>query len=124
MGVILYEMLSGKLPFTGPSPIAAMNDRLLNHPVPPSVADPTISPQLQEVIYRALERDPKNRYPTAHEFLHDLEHLDRVGAADREEIKNWQRRKSHMSRKILYYGALALLPVAVLLLMMLLAHRP
>ena len=34
MGVILYEMLSGKLPFSGPTPLAAMNDRLLNHPVP------------------------------------------------------------------------------------------
>jgi serine/threonine-protein kinase len=123
IGVILYEMLSGKLPFTGPSPIAAMNDRLLNHPIPPSVADPTISPQLQEVLYRALERDPKNRYPTAHEFLNDLEHLDQVGVADREELKNWQRRKSHFWSKFLYYGALALVPVAVLLVMMLLAHR-
>ena len=54
MGVILYEMLTGKLPFSGPSPLAAMNDRLLNHPLPPSVADPSISPQLQEIIYRAL----------------------------------------------------------------------
>src|SRR5208282_718979 len=32
MGVILYEMLTGKLPFSGPTPLAAMNDRLLNHP--------------------------------------------------------------------------------------------
>jgi serine/threonine-protein kinase len=116
-------MLSGKLPFTGPSPIAAMNDRLLNHPMPPSVADPSISPQLQEVLYRALERDPKNRYPTAHEFIHDLQHLDEVGVEDREELRNWERRKSHLSRKILYYGALALVPVAILLLMILIAHR-
>ena len=123
MGVILYEMLTGKLPFTGPSPIAAMNDRLLNHPIPPTVADPTISLQLQEVIYRALERDPKNRYATAHEFLHDLEHLDQIGVEDRQELKNWQRRKSHLPRKILYYAGLAMIPVVVLLVMMLLAHR-
>ena len=122
MGVILYEMLTGKLPFTGPSPIAAMNDRLLNPPIPPTVADPTISPQLQEVIYRALERDPRNRYATAHEFLHDLTHLDQVGVADREELKNWQRRKSHLTRKILYYAGLAMIPVVVLLVMMLIAH--
>jgi serine/threonine-protein kinase len=84
IGVILYEMLTGKLPFSGPTPIAAMNDRLLNHPLPPSIADSTVSPQMQEVIYRALERDPKNRYPNAHAFLHDLQHLDSVGVEDRE----------------------------------------
>ncbi len=123
MGVILYEMLSGKLPFTGPSPLAAMNDRLLNHPMPPSVANPSISPQLQEVLYRALERDPKNRYPHARDFEHDLEHLDQVGAEDREELRNWQKRKSQLSRKILYYGALAMIPVAVLLLMVLISRH-
>jgi serine/threonine protein kinase len=123
MGVILYEMLSGKVPFSGPSPLAAMNDRLLNHPLPPSVADPSISPQLQEVLYRALERDPKNRYAKAHEFAWDLEHLDQVGVEDRVELRDWQKRKSQLSRKILYYGALALLPVAVLLMMILLAHH-
>ena len=63
MGVMLYEMLTGKLPFSGPTPVAAMNDRLLNHPIPPSVANPAVSPQLQEVIYRALERDPKTDTP-------------------------------------------------------------
>jgi serine/threonine-protein kinase len=124
MGVILYEMLSGKVPFSGPSPLAAMNDRLLNHPLPPTVADPSITPQLQEVLYRALERDPKNRYTTAHEFAWDLEHLDQVGVEDRAELRNWQKRKSQLSRKIIYYGGLALLPVLVLLLMILLArHR-
>ncbi|HZL49385.1 MAG TPA: serine/threonine-protein kinase [Terracidiphilus sp.] len=123
MGVILYEMLSGRLPFSGPSPMAAMNDRLLNHPMPPSVADPSISPQLQEVLYRALERDPRNRYATAHEFVHDLQHLDQVGVEDRDELRNWQRRKSHLSRRILYYGALAMIPVVILLLMVLISRR-
>jgi serine/threonine-protein kinase len=122
-GVILYEMLSGKLPFTGPSPMAAMNDRLLNHPLPPSIAEPSISPQLQEVLYRALERDPRNRYAKASEFKHDLEHLDQVGVEDRIELRDWQKRKSHLSRKILYYTGLALIPVVVLLVMILLAHH-
>jgi serine/threonine-protein kinase len=123
MGVILYEMLSGKLPFHGPSPLAAMNDRLLNHPVPPSVADPSISPQLQEVIYRALEREPKNRYPKAHDFAWDLAHLDQIGVEDRVELRDWQIRKSDLSRRIFYYAALALIPVVILLLMILVAHH-
>jgi len=123
MGVILYEMLTGKLPFSGPSPMAAMNDRLLNHPLPPSVADPSISPELQEILYRALERDPKNRYATAQEFIRDLEHPDQVGVEERPELLNWQKRKSQLSRKILYYAGLALIPVVILLIMILIARH-
>ena len=118
-GVILYEMLTGKLPFTGPTPMEVMNDRLLNHPTPPSVADPSISPQLQEVLYRALERDPANRYAKAREF----QNLDQVGIEDRPELRDWQVRKSHLSRKVIYYVALALIPVVLLLVMVLVAHH-
>jgi serine/threonine protein kinase len=123
IGVILYEMLTGKLPFHGPNPLAAMNDRLLNHPTPPRVADPSVTPQMQEILYRALERDPKNRYARAEEFLHDLEHPEQVGVEDRDEIRNWQNRKSPLVRRILYYGALALIPVVILLLMVLIARH-
>jgi serine/threonine-protein kinase len=124
MGVILYEMLTGRLPFSGSSPLEIMNDRLLNYPVPPTVAEPTISPRLQEVLYRALERDPQNRYARASEFAHDLQHLDSVGVEDRVELRDWKKRKSHTSRQVLYYGGLALIPVVILLLMILVArHR-
>jgi serine/threonine protein kinase len=124
VGVMLYEMLSGKTPFSGPSPLAVMNDRLINHPMPPREAEPSITPQLQEVLYRALERDPKNRYPSAHSFAQDLEHLDQVGIAERTELANWTQRRSVQSRKFLYYGALALIPFVLFLVMMLLArHR-
>jgi eukaryotic-like serine/threonine-protein kinase len=124
MGIILYEMLTSRLPFSGSSPMEAMNDRLLNHPLPPTIADPSVSPQLQEVLYRALERDPQNRYARASEFAHDLQHLSEVGIEDRVELREWNKRKSHKSRQVIYYGALALIPVVILLLMVLVArHR-
>ncbi len=124
LGVILYEMLTGRQPFTGSSPMEVMNDRLLNYPMPPTVAEPAISPQLQEVLYRALERNPQNRYARARDFAQDLQHLDQVGVEDRPELREWRNRKSHLPRKILYYSALALIPVVILLLMVLVArHR-
>ena len=64
LGVMLYEMLTGKMPFQGTEPY----DRLMNYPIPPREIDPAISPQLQEVIYRALEREPQNRYASAHDL--------------------------------------------------------
>jgi serine/threonine-protein kinase len=122
LGIILYEMLVGKTPFTGQSPLAVMNDRLINHPPPPMVAEPSITPQMQEVIYRAIEREPQNRYPTAHAFAWDLENLDQVGIADRSELTYWKR-PTAAPRNILIYALLAMLPVVLFLLMLLLSRK-
>jgi serine/threonine protein kinase len=123
LGIMFYEMLTGKVPFTGPNPFVIMNERLLNNPIPPREANPEISPELQEIIYRALERDPSKRYPNAHEFALDLEHPEKVGVADRAEIKNWKQRRSPVVRRILFYIMLALIPVVVFGLMLLIAGR-
>ncbi len=117
LGVMLYEMLTGRVPFQGPNPFAIMNDRLLNNPVPPRELNPEISPQLQEIIYRALERDPKKRYASAHEFAWDLEHQDQVGVADRPELRDWRQRRSPWLKKILFYIMLALIPIVIFALM-------
>ena len=113
LGVMFYEMLTGKVPFQGPNAFAIMNDRLLNNPIPPREIDPTISPELQEIIYRALERDPKNRYATAREFQHDLEHPDQVGVADRPELRDWKQRRAAWPRRLAFYAMLALIPVVI-----------
>jgi serine/threonine-protein kinase len=123
MGVMLYEMLTGKVPFTGPNAFVIMNDRLLNNPVPPREIDPTISPQLQEVIYRALERDPATRYARAREFAWDLEHLDQVGVAERRELRDWKRRRSPWPRRILFYFVLVMIPVVVFGLLLYVARH-
>lgn len=119
MGVILYEMITGQLPFTGSTTVEVMKARMHSDPIPPSVAAPSVSPQLQEVIYRALEKDPKNRYARARDFAHDLLHLDRVGIEDRPELRNWKKQKVHMPRAISLYLLLLLVPIAILLAMVL-----
>jgi serine/threonine-protein kinase len=124
LGVILYEMLTGKAPFQGPNAFAIMNDRLLNYPVPPREIDPAVSPQLQEIIYRALERDPRNRYASAREFAWDLQHQDQVGMSERVELRNWKARRVPWTRRILSYAGLILIPVVVFgLLLMVAAHQ-
>jgi len=123
MGVILYEMLTGKVPFSGENAFLIMNDRLLNNPVPPREIDPSITTQLQEIIYRALERDPKNRYATARDFASDLEHQDKVGAALRPELQNWKDRRRPRSRQIVLYVGLALIPVVIFWLLLYVARH-
>ena len=114
MGIMLYEMLTGTVPFKGPNPFAVMNDRLSNYPVPPREVNSDITPQLQEIIYRAIERDPVNCYAHASEMKWDLEHQADVGiASDRLELHEWKVRKTSWHKKILFYAMLALIPIAI-----------
>ena len=122
LGVILYEMLTGAVPFSGPNGFAVMNDRLLNQPRPPSLIEPSITPQMQEIIYRAMEREPRNRYPSARGFAYDLAHQDEVGVALRPHTVHWQKRRSPQRRQTLIYIGLGLLPLLVFGLLLLVAH--
>jgi len=123
LGAMLYEMLTGKVPFSGENAFLIMNDRLLNNPVPPREIDPAITPQLQEIIYRALERDPKNRYSTAHDFAWDLEHQEEVGVAERPELHNWKERRTPWPKTILFYLALVLIPIVIFGLLLYVARH-
>jgi serine/threonine-protein kinase len=124
LGIMLYEMLTGRVPFSGPNPFAVMNDRLLNQPVPPRQLNPDLTPQMQEILYRALERDPIHRYATAHDFAYDLQHQETVGLAPRAAEANWQKRQSPTLRRILFYAGVALLPIVIFLLLYLVSRHP
>ena len=123
LGVILYEMLTGKVPFSGDNPFAIMNDRLLNNPIPPREVDPSVTPQMQEIIYRALEREPTNRYASAREFAHDLSHQNEIGVEERPELNDWKRRKTPWIRNVLFYVAMAAIPIVVFGMMLFVARH-
>jgi eukaryotic-like serine/threonine-protein kinase len=95
-----------------------MNDRLVNNPIPPRELDPEISPELQEVVYRALRRDPAGRYATAGEFAWDLEHPDEVEVSDRPELREWDWRKRPLVKSVLFYVGLALIPLVIFALLL------
>jgi serine/threonine protein kinase len=118
LGIMLYELLTGRIPFRGSNPLAVMNDRLVNNPVPPREIDPSICPELQEVIYRALRRDPATRYASASEFAWDLEHLNEVSPADRPELRDWSWRRRPLIKTISIYLGLALIPILVFALLL------
>ncbi len=119
IGFMLYEMALGQPPFPGPK----IDDRLTTYPVPPRELDPEISQQLQEVMYRALERDPRKRYATAQEFARDLTHLDQVGVTDRPELREWRKQRTSPVRKLVLYTLLAMIPILIFGLMLYFAKR-
>lgn len=72
LGVMLYTLLTGQLPFQAPTPLEAMLSRLREPPIPPRYFLPSLSPALEAVILRALARDPADRYPTMHAMVDEL----------------------------------------------------
>jgi serine/threonine protein kinase len=124
VGIMLYEMLTGRVPFVGPNPLAVMNERLLNEVKPPRELNPAISPELEEILYRALEREPRHRYATASEMMWDLEHQEQVGVESRgSKPQGAGGKRSPLNRKVLLYAALALVPILLFAFMLLLAKR-
>jgi tRNA A-37 threonylcarbamoyl transferase component Bud32 len=75
LGIVLYQLLTGRLPFEATSPIEMMLQRLHETPIPPRRFNPGITPQLEAVIMRALARDLEARHPTMEALVNDLSRL-------------------------------------------------
>lgn len=73
VGVLLYEMLTGKLPFDADSAVSVAIMQLQNEPIKPSALNPEIPEGLEEITLRAMQKNPAERYSSAAEMLSDIE---------------------------------------------------
>ena len=124
LGAILYEMLTGRLPFEGQNAYAVMNARLAGDPSAPRSHNPALRPEVEEIVLHAMARNPADRYPSAAAFKADLdapEHVHVTGRASRLQAPVAARRAWRIVRIVL----LALLVPVVLffLILFLLTHR-
>jgi len=72
LGVVLYEMLTGRAPFTGESPVAVAMKHVREQPVPPSQYVPDLPPDLERIVLKAMAKDLATRYQSAEELRADL----------------------------------------------------
>jgi serine/threonine-protein kinase len=72
LGVVMYEMVTGKLPFDGDNPVSIAMQHVHEQPVPPRSINPAVPENLEAVILRALAKRPTERYITAQQMLEDL----------------------------------------------------
>ena len=93
LGVILFQMLTGVLPFQSEDPWAAAQLRVTGDPVAPRSINPAMTPEAEEIVLRAMRRRPADRYQTVAEFQADLDAPERVhvtGLSARLRAPKWR----------------------------------
>lgn len=75
LGATLYELVTGRAPFTSEDPLQLIRDQLTSVPMSPAVLDPGLPTSLSEIILRLLEKEPDRRYQSADGLAHDLARL-------------------------------------------------
>jgi len=80
LGIVLYEMVTGQRPFTGNTLLSVLMQHANEVPPPPRSLNPYISPQLQAVILKALEKEPQKRFVRPAEFLQALQQTGNPGS--------------------------------------------
>ncbi len=123
IGVILYEMLTGRLPYENNYLLAHIADRMLKPPTPPRKLEPSITPQMQQIVLRAMDQTPRYRYASAHELAQDLAHMQDVVVDESISSHPSYRTTAAWNKNFLFYIVLAAIPVILFVLMMLTTHR-
>ncbi|MCA8922760.1 MAG: protein kinase [Planctomycetes bacterium] len=96
LGVIMYELATGRLPFVGQTPLELFQRVLHDDPVPPTKFKPQLTKALETVCLKAISKDPAQRYATAAEFAVDVRALLEGGtitAKAEGSLKRWVRQK-------------------------------
>ncbi|MGB9510533.1 MAG: serine/threonine-protein kinase, partial [Candidatus Acidiferrum sp.] len=83
LGVVFYEMLTGEKPFPGQSITTVIYKIVNEEPIPPRQLNPSIHPGLNEIVMRALSKEPETRYQSCREMLDDLRNYRALGGPDR-----------------------------------------
>ena len=105
IGVMLYELATGELPFGAPSSQAGLRQRLWMDPEPPRRRRPDLPAWLQEVILRCLEPAAADRYPSAAHLAFDLTHPDQIQVTARGERLQGSGFRTHFKRWLRAAGA-------------------
>jgi serine/threonine protein kinase/tetratricopeptide (TPR) repeat protein len=119
-GAVLYEMATGKIPFSGPSAGVILGAILHEEPTPPSELNPQVSPGLAAVIRKALEKDRDLRYPSAAEMRTDLQRLKRDTESERYAVASSGTTKfaggvkSQKQRRVIIASAAVLAVAAII----------
>jgi serine/threonine protein kinase/Tfp pilus assembly protein PilF len=82
LGVVLYEMATGRRPFQGASPAALISSVLRDEPAPPTRLNEAYPPRLDRIVARCLEKDPKYRWPSVQSLQWELEQLEAEAGAE------------------------------------------
>ena len=98
IGVMLYELATGELPFGAPTTSGGMRQRLWMTPAPPRKHRADIPPWLQEVILRCLEPEAASRYPSAAHLAFDLSNPEQVLISERGERTERTPLRTHLRR--------------------------
>ena len=92
LGAVLYEMLTGVLPFQNDNCWVTMNNRVSGDPIAPRKLNPNLSPQAEEIVLHSMQRNPDDRYQSAAEFRIDLDSPHKVfvsGYCHRLQSPGW-----------------------------------